>query len=299
MSRKQITRKQHYIPRLLLKNFCDNDGKLAVYNTKHHTFSRKTPAQICYRNYLYETKYEFSMDGVKYENYFFLNQIEQKLSELEAEATDIIRKIISLCNDDLNKEALICSSAEKEKLLRFILNLFLRNPIIMKEYSLDKPQSNYLSIPDIREMKELLDSYDMSDIANQMIVSIQKLFFIFSDTLKNKINTNNITFFVSKESRLVFSDLPLVFGAVNSDSYVVFAPISPYCCVHYYENKTPHIFRRNKITSLSKEQTISLNCMLVSAAQHDIRYIYAKDKREIEETMKYIGENNDKTRTIN
>ena len=56
MDNYQITKKQHYVPEFLLKNFCSSDGKFAAYNIQYKSYSRKSPAQVCYKDFLYETR---------------------------------------------------------------------------------------------------------------------------------------------------------------------------------------------------------------------------------------------------
>ncbi len=225
-----------------------------------------------------------------HEKFINQNQLESELSALETSCAGTICAIINRCNDESNKDALICSSAEKESLLRLINNLYLRNPITMTEYSLDSPQPWILSLPSFQEMKSLLNTYNIGNVANRIISSVQKRVYLFENLLTTNINTHNLTFLVSKEKGFVFSNLPVFLRNTANNSCILFSPISPNCCVHYFENKNNQNYRKNKITYISKEQTIILNCLLGLAAQQDTKYLYAKDKQEIEDTIKNIGE---------
>ena len=114
MSNVPMTKKQHYVPRYYLKNFTDRNGFLHVYQRDKLRFNKSRPEDICYKDFLYETRWEDA--DPRLGEFILPNQIEKSLSELESSHNALLKKIIMITCDPHNKNALICNSDEKKNL---------------------------------------------------------------------------------------------------------------------------------------------------------------------------------------
>ena len=99
-----MTKKQHYVPQFYLRNFTSDDNKLWVFDREKKEYYHPAP------------------------HYF---------AEKEREYSFLLKKIIGICREPRNKNALICNAQEKEVLASFIANMFLRNPWLLKHIDSD------------------------------------------------------------------------------------------------------------------------------------------------------------------
>ena len=121
-------KRHHYIPEMLLRNFCNAQGLLWV-NSGEKIF-KITPKNIFVEGHLY-TKSDFSASpkGAQYED--FLNAVnrtfeyEKQLSDIEASAKPSIEKIIEQARQGLPPQL---SGDEQESWNRFIIATARRTP---------------------------------------------------------------------------------------------------------------------------------------------------------------------------
>ena len=52
-----MKKKEHFVPQFYLKNFANTNGFLDIYDCNTSKFKEIQPNNICYENYLYETKW--------------------------------------------------------------------------------------------------------------------------------------------------------------------------------------------------------------------------------------------------
>lgn len=135
---KKEVKKQHYVPRFLLRNFTESSKKnqLFVFNKRTEKKFRTSPEQIAHENKFYD--FELKQDKFSLEPLF---------SDIENIAAPIIRKITQ------NKTLLKITNEEKEYLSIFILyqqgrtrhafeefkNNFIR-PFLKKILTLNSPE---------------------------------------------------------------------------------------------------------------------------------------------------------------
>ena len=134
------SRRHHYIPEMLLKNFCDDDGQLWVSDRTAGKIYRSTPRNVFVRRDI-NTSYDFSpapRSGKKEE---FFNAIEagdeyeQILSQIESEARPAIQKVIKHARC---KQCPQLSPEDDKTLKRFILAMARRTPESQKRISSGK-----------------------------------------------------------------------------------------------------------------------------------------------------------------
>lgn len=130
-----MTKKQHYVSRFYLERFADNQSFVHVYDFKQHKYYKTKPENICYQNYLYEV--EWSGSERAYEKYMLPNHLEKVFSRYENEFSNFLRRIDRVCHIDQNPKVLICSTKEKETLIRLAINFFIRTPQVMESLSVN------------------------------------------------------------------------------------------------------------------------------------------------------------------
>lgn len=120
-------RRQHYIPQFLLRNFTDSDHRLCYLDqTKANVSIKKPTPKECFRECHLYTSYE--RDGKR--NY----SLDNDNTKLESLVSPIIKKILRACRACDEPKL---SENEKTILDDFIINLWTRNPDIMKRVGLD------------------------------------------------------------------------------------------------------------------------------------------------------------------
>ena len=112
---------QHYIPKMLLKNFCNSDGHLWVGDKETGAIYCSSPQRVLKKNHLY-TKYQVSETSRKFEP---SPEYEIALGEIEEKAAPVLTKIIT----ELRKFSRIELSAEDRTIVnRFLFAMARRTP---------------------------------------------------------------------------------------------------------------------------------------------------------------------------
>ena len=122
-------KRQHYIPRMLIRNFTDESGRLRAHKEGDRKPYRAYPKSLFTVRYLY-TQYS---DGGKQDNWI----AELCLGQIESRAAPAIRKIIEAARKDENPGL---SQEEQDACKRFFMTSLLR----IREYAdqvLDKLNS--------------------------------------------------------------------------------------------------------------------------------------------------------------
>lgn len=149
-----MTKKQHYIPQFYLNNFTNDSGKLWVYDRLNRKFFASSPRDIASEKYLYETRWEDA--NPKLGDFVLPNQIENKFAEQEREYSKLLQKIVSICANPQNGNALVCTKDEKESMAGFVSNVLLRNPWSMKQADLDCVTDGIMDVEEIKAIDTML-----------------------------------------------------------------------------------------------------------------------------------------------
>lgn len=152
-SKKQMTKKQHYIPQFYLRYFVSEEGKLWVYDRLTENYFQSYPKDICREDWLYETFWEDA--NPKLGKFILQNQIEHYFSGLEGESNSVLKRVIGVCKEPQNRNALICKSEEKKALAKFVLNMLLRNPWSLKQTKVDSLSKEVMDNKEIQIINQL------------------------------------------------------------------------------------------------------------------------------------------------
>lgn len=295
------TKKQHFIPVFYLKNFCDSNGFLNVYNCKSATYYLIKPDNICYNKFLYETEWayphESSDDELK--KYILFNNIEKHFAERERVFSKTLRKIIGVCCHSENKDALVCSSDDKEILSEFAVNLFLRNPLTMKNARIDEIPQKFYDLDIYQETSQIMNLFQIGDADSLVRSAIKKNWLDGSmrgsvpDRTKQELDKLSYSFWVSKGSHFILSNFPVVYQIDSQDRLKLFIlPLSPACMVVFCEKK---FINRNRIYYVDDYTVGKINGMILENLDDISGIIMAQNRHDIEIVLKKEGKLNEQT----
>lgn len=123
-----LSRRHHYIPKMLLNNFCDN-GSLWVGNRTNNKIYPCTPDKVFVKKDLY-MKYSLdvpkSWDKNKYLNDLTMSdEYEKTLSQIESDTAPVIRRIIKQARSNQCPQL---NSEDRKHWIKFMLAMARRTP---------------------------------------------------------------------------------------------------------------------------------------------------------------------------
>lgn len=297
----RIKHKQHYIPEFYIKNFYGADNKLCSYVVKYNSSKRKTASEICYLDYLYETRWNEDE-----ESFILTNQIENHFAEKETKYAETVRRILAICRDKDNEEALVCSKNDRETIISLVANLYVRNPLTLQSAQVDTVSEIIKQSDEYRDIKSLLDWLGIDINIDSIVKAAQKRVWL-DDTMdesiplkvQNELKTLKMSFLVSRDKPFIFTSFPVLVQIDEQNKLkLAILPLSTDCAVMFSENSLGKL-NSNRIHYIDNFGVEKLNKMLILSGAKEIDYIMARDKQEIEDVLKLIGENNDQTGAVN
>lgn len=244
-------KKQHYVPKFLLKNFTNANDKFFVFQLlKNIVLDTPIPyQQQCYTDYMYGRD----------------EQWESELSVLESDASIVIRKII-------NNEQF--SNVEESVLKQFILFQHLRT-----EETIER--TNSIMENGLRQLVQIIANFNKSNLSNEFAIAFAKEYLAKNFSRKESITVH---LDAAKKNQSVLEDLRLVVLKTNgificSDNPVIlennlqpesgrgFAsvgvffilPISSEYAILLYDSKVYDISRNNLHIDLNQRDTFAIN----------------------------------------
>lgn len=236
-----MVKKQHYVPRFVLKNFCidGEQNRCWEYNLYNKKYSKKLITEICAKEYLYEIRNE-SREFIDPKG---VNNLENALGKIETQYAPFLN---SLCDEIRNKQHIILESNDREAICAWIALMIMRNPTVKK------------AIPDTsREFGYNINQYEETDI--MFNTTITKL----SEIIKNDLLKGKICFLEAyKGDSFIISDIPVVFKG-SPIHELCFTTLSPRCGLLFYKSQNV-LDNLNKCDKriLSEEETIAYNCRI-------------------------------------
>lgn len=270
-------KKQHYVPKFLLRNFATEDGKFFVFQLLKNTILDKPIPykQQCYTNYMYG-------DNKQWEN---------ELSILESDASFAIQKII-------NNEHL--SHIDKSVLKQFILFQYLRT-----EQTIERSKS--IMENGLRQLVPIITSLNHLNVSKKFASTFAKEYvdkhFSRKETAtlhldaakKNQTVLEDLRFVVLKTNgRFLCSDNPVIlentlqpeFGRGYASVGVIFIlPISSQYAILLYDSKVYDISCDNFYVSLNQQDTIAINKTLFFYARETL---FCQEKTPLEYVKCYF-----------
>ena len=215
-----MKKKEHFVPQFYLKNFVNTNGFLDIYDCNTSKFKEIQPNNICYENYLYETKW---CNANKRLGKFVLeNSIENAFMQYEKEFAELLKKISRICNPSQNRKALILKTEEKALLCRFVVNLYLRNPMNMQVMNLDTIPEYVRENEEIKVMSTLFKQMGLGQMdslyiaAQKHIMLTEELEESFPQELQKSFRKIDFRFYYADEQEFITSDAPVCMGKDQS-----------------------------------------------------------------------------------
>lgn len=255
MAKNQITKKQHFVPRFYLKQFADKDNKLHCYDKSTGKLYSAHAEDICFEKYLYETKWEYSIDNKV--PFLSPNMIENLLCEQEARYSQVLPVIMGKCMDNVDTGALICTTEEKKTLASMVANFVLRNPYVAELTPGDEQIQQYLnSDSEMSAINELLECLNMGTIKPFIESSHKKVYLDPNENgvatiFEEKIMQLNLSFLVTESTEFISSSCPVGVYCEDDKIVMVHIPLCPKVMVVYSSNKNTRKVR-NRVCKAGK-----------------------------------------------
>lgn len=277
---KQITKKQHYIPEMYLKNFTNKNKKIWQYNLLHGNYKQVTPAQTGYTEFLYETPWKRTLEGQK--RFALVNYLENHFSERES----VYGKCISfICNNVCTDGFCVSDiTVEERKILaEFTTNIFLRHPNIMNSIGFNDVSEEEKDTTRIKELRKLF-----GDDAETVLIFLKKCKWLdpqfpggYFQFVQNMFENMCLTILISKQSEFITCDWPILKAQNEGEIIIFFLPISPKVCICY--NK---FLQKENVNFLEDAMVKNYNQLHIEKKSTQMKYLYARNKEDIERLFK-------------
>jgi len=287
----QMTKRQHYLPQFYLRNFTNDQGKVWCYDRFKERIYACNPRDIACENYLYETRWEDA--NPKLGEFVLPNQMEKKFAEKEGEYSKLLQKIISICSNPQNKEALICSKEEKGVLASFISNMLLRNPWSMKEVDLDCVTDGIMDVEEIKTIDMMLQlmklggTKSLVKFASKMVWLDENFDGSIQQESKKDLLSVKYSILKAEKEQFVTSSYP-VLGGIDEMSEeknkVIYFPLHPLFALIYC-NTIPYK-SQNRIALVSEDEVEFCNKQYFKLNKEQARLIFTKEKKMLEQYIK-------------
>lgn len=292
--KNEMTRRQHYVPQFYLRNFTNDTKKFWVYDRLKSEYFISQPKAICQKDFLYET--EWKEANSKLGKYVLPNDIEKTFSYQEKEYSDIVKKIIKVCDLPENKNSLIYNLEEKSILGSFVVNLFLRNPYSMRILFQNDTQEDMVENDELLIIEKMLDLMgfggfeSLVEATEKKMIVDERLEGSLPNQLMEEISKMNLYIFQTDKVEFITSEFPVLYdlkvlNEVETEFEHLHLPISPKYALYFCRER---LEKRKRLAVLGDEIAEEMNCFYFEMSKEQARYIIS----ESEENLKSIVSKN-------
>ncbi len=285
-----MTTKEHYVPQFYLRNFLTSDDMLWVYDRKKNRYFHSLPKDICYEKNLYETPWENA--NSKLGKFVLQNQLENEFARRENVYNKTLKKVISICSNPKNKNALVCSSLDKNILASFVINLLLRNPWSLNTAKIDSTSSPIMELEDIKTICDVVESIGMGGARSLVEAAANKVWLdesftgSVSESFKNELLHLNCVFVVTKSQQFITSSFPVQYRTFDTSDGMthiesIICPLNPNYALLYSINPITKPYKNRMVLIPAKTADIINSCYLKTDTEHT-RFIIASEKSILE-----------------
>lgn len=281
------TVREHYVPQFYLDRFANDDGYVQIYNFEQRKYYPQRPRNVCFEKNLYETEWEDA--NPKLGKYVLLNHLEDIFCNYEGEFAQLLKTISRVCTYNQNASALILHGKEKEVLLRFIVNLMLRNPINMDSLALSEiPEDEKIS-DGMALFRDVLNKMGLGG-ADSIYIAAQKKAMLtyeiegnFPQKCVEHFKKINFTFLYAINGEFITSDVPVFCGydctIPDEDKTSLYLALSPKVAVLFGNY---NVLRRNgnRMIKIESEYVDFFNRQIIERHKH-IRLLIGNSKKVI------------------
>lgn len=280
------TKKQHYVPQVYLRNFTYTD-QIWVYNRVNKKIYKSSIRDVCAKNHLYETEWINSPND---NDFVLYNAIENTFSEAEGRYAYILKKFISICNNNENRNAIILKSAEKEEMANFISNLFVRNPVMLDVFM--EGFEDAKELPELIPYKELFDVLGVSGsesffkTAYKNTITFEEVEGAWPNIIRNCLINMYVYILKSPECLdFVTASFPIMYTTkeLQENETIIkslYVPITPRFALLYLDKKAPG--HTNKIFEIQEKMVNKLNLDYLKFDKNRSYKILSNDKEHLE-----------------
>lgn len=285
---QEIVKSQHYVPVFYLKNFVNSSGKLYVYDRKENELFLCMPQKICQSKFLYETPWEDTK--VDRGKYVLCNTIENSFSACEGRYSTVVKRLLNICVPSQNPHALICSHKDKEELISFTVNLFVRNPWAMDYFEMDTIPKELDEHPVSNAVRKLLEELNWGGANSLIKHSIKCADLLEHDEgglvreLKQEIAKLNFTFYYSKSGKFITSSCPSCLGYFKNGKVFAYLPLSPYVAVSFGDSIVSRE-DNNRMGVINTDDTMGVNRIYLSLDTKRVRYFIGNSDVTLQEYL--------------
>lgn len=257
MAQSETPKKQHYVPRYFLRRFTEEGERLWVDDLARGKRYQSNVGDVCEESYLYEMLAE---PTAWHGSIILPGKIEKRLSEIEAEQAELLRRIDrQVGNGRVNEK-------DRRGIAWLIAHFIARHPAMLADFEPD--YDAMMGDPFVREGCELLEQLGMGgDIevlangANKMVLTLWRRKGSPTYFAKTNLDSLNYRFLkTSGDARFVTSSLPPHFntseradGKEHIDDLVM--PLSNMLAVEYGNTFTSS----SKPMEVSDEEVVRIN----------------------------------------
>ncbi|MGR6432514.1 DUF4238 domain-containing protein [Rhizobium sp. PAMB 3174] len=214
------TKRQHFVPRFYLSNFCDADGYIWTHDSRRGDARRSTPENTGFETNIYSPEVE---GGKRFD------EIEDFLAKIEGAAAPLLTRLLK--GEKLDYD-------EKATMARLIASMFVRSPAQIRQIAVNAGEmaswaaamhaehdlnSKQKCGGDTKLEEEVLDYLGRKDALKMNVDRRAGLMsFIQLEPISRLIENMTWSFEVSKDEELITSDNPVFW--VPSEAI----PSSPY-----------------------------------------------------------------------
>ena len=148
------------------------------------------------------------------------NQIEDYFADKEGEYSTLLKRIIDICRNPQNKNALICNHQEKKRLASFVANVFVRNPWSLKQIESDLPLEELKKNEEIQAIEQVIQIMGFGDI-DSLVKAADKRVWLTEEfdgsMLTPHILEMNYTFLVSNGEPFITSSFPAIYELCDTE----------------------------------------------------------------------------------
>lgn len=168
MANRKSNVKQHYVPQFYLKNFTNDKGKIAVYDTRRDIFYLSTSTKECFSRYFYDVNPGFLL-RFSAKTGLTPEVIDDKIRVLSEDKASAVFKL--LCKN-VSEAGYDFLQEERTHFYNFLLIQFIRTPFY-------RDRLRYLIISFALRMDILnVDEFDYVDVIHNLLLLglLEKLF---------------------------------------------------------------------------------------------------------------------------
>ena len=288
---EKLKKSQHYVPKFYLRHFTFDANRVHIYDRLERRSFDTSIDSICQEKLLYETKWRNASEALG--EYVLPNKLEDSFVDDEGKYDSMIKDLLSKTS---NVEIASFINANKENLSEFVVNLYLRNPIILKDivdsYSDEKIKENKT----LAAVEELFGFWHWGSPESLVEHSIKKSTFDRniengpSHVLKQQLIDMRITVLKSMFVPFITSSFPIVLNISPemppmSDVLNIILPLSPKIAIRFSNDPFHQQKKEGTVISANDELVKSINALYFDYNIEQARFLISKSVYVIKEMV--------------